>query len=196
MSASEAKKSLKKMYGLCDSIDELPFGIAKASDNDMTTRKALMLEVLKFCMYLSAADGSVSYREAEYLEDLFDISMSPSQLTEFINENDVYSTEFEETVPLVLKLFVKTDNAVISTGGGDGKLISDLLIRFYEAVGEDFCKCDGVGGNERDDMNIYLRMMKRYVRDNVADTDNDSFMKQSSSCDNSLKSKYQILKKK
>ena len=193
MSVYEVKSTLKKLYGLCDTIDEQPYGLAQRHDTDFALRNALMIEMLKFCMYLSAADGSVSYREADYLDELFDISMSPRELTEFINENDVYSTEFEETVPLAIKFFVKADNAIISNGRGDGELVSDLLISFYEAVGEDFCRCDGVDGNEREDLHIYIRMLKKYVRENVLD---DDFAKSTSYRNNSLKSKYEILKKK
>lgn len=194
MSAFEAKDTLKNMYELCDAIDELPFGLAKSNERGLTLRKALYLETMKFCMYLSAADGSVSYREAQYLGDLFDATLSPSDVTEIIEENNIYSTSFEQNVPITLQYLVKADNAVIAYGKSNGKLSSSVFVEFFEAVGKDFCMCDGFGGNEREDLSIYLGMLKDYIRENL--DDDRIFVKNSPSHDNSLKSKYQILKKK
>ena len=190
MSSSAARTLLEKIYELCDTLDETPVGIKNLVDSDLTSRKVFFVEVSKFIMYLSASDGNVSWAEANYIGDLMGGAISPSQITDLIKENNIYSTQFEKEVPMTLKLFVKADNMLADAGKLDGNYSSDLLINFYEALGQDFCNCDSVGGNEREDLAIYLGTLRDYVR-----SERNTAGQKSSFGGNSLKAKYEILKK-
>ena len=56
-------------------------------------------ELAMFMMYLSASDGEIKWEEAMMISELCDLSLSPNNISTFIRENNIYSTDFEKTVP-------------------------------------------------------------------------------------------------
>lgn len=187
----EAKRMLSKIYELCDAFDAGPLAPRK-NGADIDMRKLMFLDLVKYTMYLSASDGSVSWGEAEYISELTDFKTTPSELKEFIEEQNIYSTKFESEPPLTLKLLVATENLIIATNGNLDSYASDILVNFYEMVGKELCASDGgFSSNERADMNIYLNTMRSYIKKEL----NVPSLK-SSPAQNSLKARYEILKKK
>ena len=189
--ANPAKKLVDNILNVCDTLEDTPVGIRKDHPG-FSLRKAFTLDVMNFIMYLSASDGHVTWREADYLSDLMDMRVTPDNMREIIEEHNVYSVEFEEKVPLSLQLFVKADKWMLSIGNKDNANLAKTVIDgFYEMVGRDFIKCDGdIDDNELRDLNIYLGTLRDYVRREL-----DTGTAKSSYGGNSLKSRYEILKK-
>lgn len=56
-------------------------------------------------------------------------NFTTDEIHQFIVENKIYSTKFEETVPLSMKVFVRADNAIYDEEGhNDFRLASYYLI--------------------------------------------------------------------
>ena len=119
-------------------------------------------------MYLSASDGGIEWKEAEFIRDYLNLDwiQSTNDIHEFITECHIYSTEFESTVPLSMQLFVKADNAVYDNG--DESLVHEVLFQIYESLGKEFLSCDDdVTNSEIEDLTIYLNMLQKYIQNNV-----------------------------
>ena len=187
----EAKRMLNKIYELCDSFEDTPLAPRKhGADIDM--RKVMFMDLVKYIMYLSASDGRIGQREAEYLADLTDIKMTTSQIREFIEEQNIYSTKFESEAPLILKILVATENLLFANDADLEALASDILVKFFEIVGKELCEIDcEFSTNERSDMNIYLNTMRGYIKKELKVP-----TLKSAPAQNSLKARYEILKKK
>ena len=193
--AHPAKDSLDRLYELCDSIDETPFGV-KHEHSDLTLRNLLFVDTMSFILYLSAADGHVSWHEARYLSDLFECDMSTSAMEELIEKHNLYSVSFENKVPNTLPYFVKTDIGMIRAGKNLEKPTALLLIEFFESLGKHFLNCDSnVTTSERNDLDTYLTMMANYAQTEVKKAQS-SISQKSTISQNSLKSRYGTIKKK
>ena len=189
------REALEAIYGLCDSIDQLPN--IREDKLDMSLRDLLHAEIISYLMYLSASDGRVDYKEADFLGQVFDTLYTPSEVTKLIKEFDLYSVEFERTIPYVLRAFVKCDNLRIQHGQNVEKPTSKLLVSFYKDIGEFFCVYDGcVATEERADMNIFMSNLTTYVSNELKSSNSEKIRKNSNAPANSLKSKYEFLKKK
>lgn len=162
------KANINAMYGLCDTLDEGPFGLKQISeDGEVSTRQALRIDLMMFLMYLSASDGTVEEEEAEFLEEYLDWDLSPEQIKKFIKERKIYSTRFENEVPLVMKLLVRTDQALCEKGEHE-KLVSELLYEIYNELGKEFLACDSdIDDNEVQDLTIYLNTLKKYIQEEI-----------------------------
>lgn len=154
-------RQLKELVdNLCDAIDTLG---ANTSLPD-GTGKAARMEMGMFMMYLSASDGQISWDEAKIISDICELNLSPNDLGKFIRENNIYSTEFEQKVPVTLQIMVQADNALLAAGNNTSG--SKAMIGTYKAVGEALIKSDGdVDDNEVNDYKIYINMLEEY-RDN------------------------------
>ena len=135
---------------------------------DVQVGKIARFEVGKFLMYLSASDGEIKWSEASVISTLCELDLSPERIGDFIRENNIYSTEFENTVPTTLQLIVQVDNIQY-----ENKTMKEdidgpqLLINLYKWAAEYFVASDGdVDVNEETDTHIYISMMEDYINNN------------------------------
>ena len=142
---------------MCDTIEM----IASKGGLDAGTDQAAKVELGMFMMYLSASDGEISWEEARIISDICDLNISPSQLGDFIREKGIYTTEFEQKVPVTFQLMVEADKALIENGINISA--SEAMLGTYKAVGEALIKSDGdIDDNEVADYRIYTNMLEEY----------------------------------
>lgn len=138
----------------CDIINRL-FDIVGLNDD---SEPAVRFELGKFMMYLSASDGTISVEEAEVISKISHLDVTPTNIGECIREHNIYSTEFEQTVPTVFNILINVDNNLIRKGIDISG--SDILLSAYKAVGELAIKADGeVNENEKNDYSIFIGML-------------------------------------
>ena len=160
----ELKGFINELYELADSLDEGPFGLAQNTDSDTTLKKCIQVELCSYLMYLSAADGKIAWQEASFIRDYLDYDLTVDDIHQIIIENEIYSTEFEEKVPLSMKVLVNVDNALYKANGYNDQLGSELLLTLFEGLGKEFLVCDAdVSENEIRDLSIYLTMLRNYI---------------------------------
>ena len=162
----ELKNLVDQMYGLNDTLDEGSLGLAR--NTNTTLRECIQVELLSYLMYLSAADGNIAWQEASFIRDYIEYNLTTDEIHQFVVENQIYSTEFEEKVPLSMQVFVRADNAVFDTNGYNDSLGSELLFTVFESLGKEFLACDDeVSDDEIRDLTIYLNMLKNYINSEV-----------------------------
>lgn len=160
----ELRERIDDFYDLCDSLDESPLGV-KSVGGETPLKELVRFELFQFLMYLSASDGHVDVEESLFMDYYLDWDVYTYQIEELIRENRIYSAEFENRVPLTLKIFVNADNAIFDSTGQNNCLGSEILIDIYELLGKEFLACDDdISESEVEDLTIYLTMMRNYVR--------------------------------
>ena len=137
-----------------------------------TAKHLARKEMLHFLMYLSAADGSIELQESLFLKDYFDEQLSPEEICQTIEEENIYSAAFEKKIPLTLKRLVRFDNAMYEKHGALEESLAEKYICLYEALGMEFVACDReVSQCERDDLNTYITNMRSFYRANYKGPD-------------------------
>ncbi|SCI49161.1 Uncharacterised protein [uncultured Blautia sp.] len=154
---------ITKLKGLinatCDALENL--GSKVGLDSGVGT--AAKMEIAMYMMYLSASDGEIKWEEAKAISNLCDLSLTPSNVGDFIREKNIYSTEFESKVPVSFDLAVKGDNLLLQQGIHLDETLSELMISTYKYVGEALIKSDdNVDDNEVGDYRIYISMLEEY----------------------------------
>lgn len=130
--------------------------------------RAAKMEMAKYLMYLSASDGEIKYSEAQVISDVLDIELNPQQINDFIRENNVYSVDFENTVPSVFGLLVEMDNAIYNNGGYDGTSGSELMLNLYKKLGVELIETDGNSDdNEKSDFVIFITMLDNHLNEKL-----------------------------
>ena len=155
---------MERVYGLIkDAIDKYGDDL-EVSGEDFY--KVLKTELAFFMMYLSASDGEIKREEAELISNVWDTALMPSKIVDFIERNNIYSTEFENKVPISFRTVIKLDNELESNGLK--ATLTDSLLSVYILAGKGIVHVDGDNcdhENELTDYNIYIDMLKEY-RDN------------------------------
>lgn len=144
---------------------------AEKKDGDTSGQKKKMKnmahnELLNFLLYLSASDGSIEKQEALFIKDYLDEQISPSEMCERIEADNLYSSSFEQKIPLVLKRLVKMDNEKAELDELEVSM-AEKYICLYKAIGEEFIVCDReMSQSERDDLNTYISNMRSFYEAN------------------------------
>ncbi len=161
----EIKKLIDSMAEVVRRIG-VETGLQKSSDAGLD--KIAKFELAQFLMYLSASDGKISWSEAKMISDLCDLELTPQTVGDFIRENNIYSTEFEEKVPVSIQLFVTMDNKFVEMGMQDEVSdVFDTVIDTYNYAADFLIKSDGDEDYMEDsDRDIYINMLKDYVNNN------------------------------
>lgn len=150
-------------------------GEAKEDNQEKEAQKMRQLakkEVLNFLLYLSASDGSIEVAEALFIKDYLGEQISPEEMCQKIEEDNIYSSAFEQRIPLTLKRLVKLDNSVYERNGNLESSDAERYICGYEALGKEFIACDHeVSQSERDDLGTYITNMRSFYRANYKGPD-------------------------
>lgn len=141
-------------------------------DDEQKTRKLAKKEVLNFLLYLSASDGSIESLEAIFINDYLSEQISPEEMCQQIEEDNIYSSSFEQRIPLMLKRLVSLDNKNYEKNGELDSSDAERYICCYEALGQEFIACDHeVSHSEKQDLGIYINNMRSYYRANYKGPD-------------------------
>lgn len=127
---------------------------------------AVRMELAMFMMYLSASDGEIKWEEADIINNLCNVSLTPQQLGDFIREHNIYSTEFEQKAPVTFSLMVNIDNVLYNKDPNSTDAVG-LMLQLYELIGQSLISADDdVDDNEKRDYGIFINMLKRYADEN------------------------------
>jgi len=160
------KKLIDTLEGTCDAYDKISGD--KNPDQDITTRNVLRFDLTMYLMYLSASDSTISWQEAKYINDYFEWNFSTEDIKKLITKNRVYSTEYESSVPQIMKLFVTIDKATYDAGQQPEIALSEMLYVVYEQIGKEFLACDeNIAENEVRDLTIYLTTLRNYINEEL-----------------------------
>jgi hypothetical protein len=175
MDISIGKETLKKMYQVCDLVEEKVDLKEKLDlDDEIEFSAILKVDLISFLAYLAASDGVISWRESRYIGELFDVNMTPDKLNRFIMEKDIYSTEFESRPPVTLQILVAFDNAIYNSPVADlfGEELGETLFSLYLILAKGLVESNGrttdhMDNNEANDLQIYLGMVRKFIDDNT-----------------------------
>lgn len=159
-----ARRELNAACELCDKIEGTGLwplaGTARL-------REVLRHDLAKFCMYLTASDGKVSGAEALFFKLALGYEMSVDELIYHIKSDNIYSTDFESQVPLIITT-IKGIDGVLSAAGVSGANTVEAFAKLYMMMGSTIIECDDeVTAQEKTDLNIYMNMVYDYISGDV-----------------------------
>ena len=133
--------------------------------------KAALANLVNYLMYLSSSDGQIKPEEVRFISDVADAQIPAERMAEYIRENNIYSTEFENDVPIALQFAVKLDNELYKRGLSEqvnNTNLSEVIMQTFGYAGKALMQSDGdIDDNEKSDFMIYMGMMNKYIKDNL-----------------------------
>ncbi len=158
MNNEEMKAVVDKM---CNVLEKIGQGMGL----EPGTGQAARYEIASFMMYLSASDGKILWEEAKIISEICELNLTPESMESFINDQKIYTPEFETKVPPMFELMVSADNRLFD--GGETISGSGIMMETYQTMGEALIKSDNdVDENEVKDYKKYLTMMDEYRNKN------------------------------
>lgn len=135
------------------------------ADQEITWQEintAMRGELSRYLMYLSASDGMISWKEADYIGKLRGEILTPNEIGKTIRQENIYSTQFENTVPQLMKLAVTID-----TARGNDPHVSQIMIDLYKLIGMGLIGTDSddvanIADDRFTDFRIYINMLEEY----------------------------------
>ena len=159
------KRAIDYLYKLCSPEDNEN---TEAKQNSIE-REVLKSEFVNYIAYLSSSDGIIAPFETSFLSTYFDYSTTPTELSKYIENNNIYTTTFEKSVPKTLISFIERDNSTYKANGKLSTSISKTYCDIFECIGKEFLVCDGEATEaEVADMTIYLTMLRNYREENYS----------------------------
>ena len=164
----ELKQRVDLILGLADTIDDTPTGL---HSSEISLRNCVRTEWLKFLMYLSASDGQISWEESEFIHDYLDFDLDTDGIHQLVLENNIYSEDFENEVPISIQIFAKTDNAYYEATGNKrekDEISVSLLRRMFLALGQELLACDDeITDDEINNLTIYMNMLDDFINNAI-----------------------------
>lgn len=160
-------KTIKEMYdgmiGFFDTVENQ--GLYSSPIKDVRMSTILMIDLIRFMLYLSASDGSIDYGEVEAFRYITGLDVSGREMVDLIKEHNVYSTQFESQVPVAMQIAV--NSGIQFNANGNRLPLAVLLFEFYKMLGTIMVTAnDEVAENEKNDFAIYLTTLASYLAKN------------------------------
>ncbi|MBQ2253356.1 MAG: hypothetical protein II328_05160, partial [Clostridia bacterium] len=146
------RRKIQSFYNRCDIYDA-------REDNAVPTKSLVNKELLNYLSYLSASDGRIREKEANFISRCLGEALSAQALHDYIVNHNTYSKSFENSVPEGFKKVVAWDLAA-NTHDCYQSLAYIELFRF---IGKEFLSCDGeITESELNDFNTYMNTLTAY----------------------------------
>lgn len=151
---------------LAEKLGELVDNVFQKAGADAHDGQVAKFELAQFMMYLSASDGKIEWSEVNNISQYLGLNLTPEAVNKLIRDNNIYSTEFEQKVPLSFQAVVNADNVLWDNGERE-TCAADMMLTLYKAVGDELIKADNdVDTNEQQDFSIYINMLENYINQN------------------------------
>lgn len=172
----ELKRILKNTIDMGKSIDEIGLGLSKYNIK-ADTDKLITYEMLKAVMYISMADEKITLEDAVFIKEYLDVSMSASEMRQYIKMNDINSSKFGQKIPVSFVILVDIDNDKLK----EEESMSECLYRAYDLLFNEFFKnAKNLSISQMDRATEYKFMLYNYLKANLnklndrSDTDDES----------------------
>lgn len=156
------KQALDELLDICDKNSKQ----THESESISFERSQLKKDIVNFLSYLSSSDGIISSYEVDFIADYVGNRMTEEELRKYVDENNTYSSEFEQTVPPTLKRLVKDEQEHTCSYSN-----AKAFVEVFKALGKEFVVCDGeADDNEVSDFSTYTTTLDNFLENELNDT--------------------------
>ena len=136
---------------VCTALEKMA-GSADLARQYGSVETAVLSEIACFLLLLSAVDGAISPKEADFLREATGFDMSPVEMRDFLQENRIDRPGFAETVPNTVALAARDPS------------VGRRLCALFQRLGIAFIACDGrIVPEELDCLVRYVGMLWDHV---------------------------------
>lgn len=130
------KKQAQQILALCDTLQAK--GVIYQNQS-ISLRECMTSELLYFMLYLSV-NGTVSVKEAAFINEILDSSYTVSQMRQIYARQHLGADSFPAKTPRALQEFVRMD--LLNRLNGKSTTFGQLAANFYKYLGQSFAACD------------------------------------------------------
>ena len=157
----EFKRVLDAFYEVCNTT------YTSYDLGELSLKEVFNIDILKYILYLGAADEKITQEEATFIAEYLDWNMTISQWCEFINKQNIHMNSFLDETPLSFKIFVEDDNNRYSC---DNSAVNgcEKYIWLFETIGGLFIETDNnIDKREQVALGKYKAMLLKYYQENT-----------------------------
>ena len=149
---------------LFDEIDKLGAVIGKKDYHAEAAH-----EMFEYLTYLAIADGKIEWTEIRKIGVYLGITdLNPQNMELYIKEHNICSEKYENTIPPFFKILVDHDNIMYAKDSSNKKLLSEIMLIIYKALGKELVESDGeVERYEYTNFYIYDKLLNDYLDKNL-----------------------------
>lgn len=138
------KEFIESSTKICDEVQDLlvkSVGVDPPFSQDFLS-STLTRDLVKYCLYLSMADGKVVKEETEFIKDYFKWFFTPEQVLEYLHDYNICSDDFQNTLPEVVRCLILVDNVLTEQKVDINEFFSEYALLVFDEVGKAFLASD------------------------------------------------------
>ena len=164
---NELKSKLNGVYGLCDELDGLGYGIGfghKERDN-------LRVSFIIFVLYFANANGGITDEGTAFVKDYFDQEMSREMMAglykTMCEDNIVYQdSDFASKVPACIESYVATDNKIYANSNDNTKSVAGDVAEVFNLMGSELLS--GADSEAKKKFEAFMNRILDYIGEKLA----------------------------
>ena len=162
------KKKFRTLEEHCRAFDKKEL-TGLADECNSTLEEIFNLDITTYLLYLTASDSYISGQEIEMFTYITELEVDDADaMRDTIENTNVYSEEFETTVPWIIKIMTRCENALNSINEYSQYSVVEEFIEFFKLLGLTYINVDGeMCEAEKTDYLSYISRIEDYVEDNL-----------------------------
>lgn len=160
-----AKDLYKDLKELCDLFDRKGLWDRRGIQVPLST--IFQADILRFLLYLSAADGTLNEQEIQVFQAITDVRTSADEMIHLTRMYDLTSARFEASVPASFQIVTEAERKAIALGAviNSKKNTQEIFAEFFAYVGDIMVHADGAAqSREQRNLDVYLNTLRQYMR--------------------------------
>lgn len=162
------KKRFRTLEDRCRALDKKEL-TGLSDECNSTLDEIFDLDITTYLLYLTASDSYISGQEIEMFTYITEWEVDDADaMRNTIENTNVYSEEFETTVPWIIKIMTRCENVLNSINAYSQYSVVEEFIEFFKLLGLTYIRVDGeMCEAEKADYLSYIAMIEDYVEDNL-----------------------------
>mgnify|MGYP003289314026 CR=1 FL=1 len=162
------KKKFRTLEEHCRAFDKKEL-TGLADECNSTLEEIFNLDITTYLLYLTASDSYISGQEIEMFTYITELEVDDADaMRDTIENTNVYSEEFETTVPWIIKIMTRCENALNSINEYSQYSVVEEFVEFFKLLGLTYINVDGeMCEAEKTDYLSYIARIEDYVEDNL-----------------------------
>lgn len=137
-------------------------------EGDIDFEDMFKADVFDYLAYLAASDGVLSLADVTFINEVLGLKFNPGILDRKIKDRNIYSKEFENSVPMSFKLMIAIDNVIDNMDDKPDNMVCDgykfmLVLLTKHLIAKNGRSMDDAMPTEKENIVIYFSTLQDYM---------------------------------
>lgn len=140
----------------------------KEKEGDDSDRCNLIrAEIALFLMHMASSDGTIEQINADLISYYSGLNYTPQMIKKTIDLNNICSCEFENRIPISIKLLLNDENNLYEHGFEPNPYVCEMMLDLYKYIAAQLTNPDDVISKNKKTTDNYIRNIEKYINDGL-----------------------------